>query len=301
MDYGQAGNPKNPCGDPPVGVGGTQTTPTAEGGALRSQDIRTSGDPTGLDGTVIRVDRETGDGLADNPRASSSDPDERRIIAYGLRNPFRMTIRPGTSEPWAGDVGWVHWEEINRIPRPPGQLENLGWPCMEGNGRQDGYESLNLNLCTSLYASGAFRGPFYTYNHGDKVTPEESCSTGSSSTSGLAFTPPGSPLPAEFDGALFFADYARNCIWVMERSGGALPSPGRIKAFRAGAAGVVGLQFGPGGDLYYPDIRDGLIKRIHFSAGNQAPRAVVERHADQRRHAPGRELQRDRLERPRRR
>src|SRR2546423_136035 len=36
-DYGQT---KNPCGDPPSGVGGTQTLPTAEGGAPRAPDMR---------------------------------------------------------------------------------------------------------------------------------------------------------------------------------------------------------------------------------------------------------------------
>lgn len=36
LDYGQLGDPSNPCGDPPVGVGGTQQPPTAEGGSLRS-------------------------------------------------------------------------------------------------------------------------------------------------------------------------------------------------------------------------------------------------------------------------
>jgi len=42
VDYGQTGFPQtNPCGDPPVPVGGTQSPPGAEGGALRSQSILT--------------------------------------------------------------------------------------------------------------------------------------------------------------------------------------------------------------------------------------------------------------------
>ncbi|MGE5276575.1 MAG: PQQ-dependent sugar dehydrogenase, partial [Acidobacteriota bacterium] len=78
-DYGQAGDPLNPGGDPPVPVGGTQTTPTAEGGALRSQDLRTSGDPVTLDGAIIRVDPNTGAGLPDNPLSGDPDPNARRI------------------------------------------------------------------------------------------------------------------------------------------------------------------------------------------------------------------------------
>ena len=40
VDYGQAGDPLNPCGDPPAAVGEAQTAPTAEGGALRAQSLR---------------------------------------------------------------------------------------------------------------------------------------------------------------------------------------------------------------------------------------------------------------------
>ena len=40
VDYGQAGNPVNPCGDTPGGVGGAMSPPSAQGGALRSQDLR---------------------------------------------------------------------------------------------------------------------------------------------------------------------------------------------------------------------------------------------------------------------
>ncbi len=136
VDYGQDGNPVNPCGDPPGGVGATLTAPTAEGGALRSQDLRTSGDPVTLDGAILRVDPATGAALPDNPLVGNADPNARRIIAHGLRNPFRITVRPGTNEIWTGDVGWTDWEEINRITSPTDSVvENFGWPCYEGQNR----------------------------------------------------------------------------------------------------------------------------------------------------------------------
>ncbi len=116
VDYGQDGSPLNPCGDPPGGVGGVLTPPGAEGGALRSQDLRTPADPTSLDGALLRVDPATGAGLPDNPNAASSDPNARRIVAYGMRNPFRFAVHPGTGEVWIGDVGWNTWEEIERHP-----------------------------------------------------------------------------------------------------------------------------------------------------------------------------------------
>jgi hypothetical protein len=46
---GRDGNPSNPCGEPPGAVGATLSPRTAEGGGLRGQDARTTGDPTGLD------------------------------------------------------------------------------------------------------------------------------------------------------------------------------------------------------------------------------------------------------------
>jgi len=135
VDYGQygatyAGDQANPCGDPPGSVGTALTPPAAEGGALRSQSVRRTDGPATLDGAVIRVDPDTGQGLADNPFAGSVNPNARRIVAYGLRNPFRFTQRPGSDELWIGDVGWNTWEEIDRLTAPTGSAgRNFGWPC----------------------------------------------------------------------------------------------------------------------------------------------------------------------------
>jgi glucose/arabinose dehydrogenase len=261
VDLGQYGNTYpgdvvNPCGDP-----------LREGGALRSQDLRTSGDPVGLGGTILRVDPTTGAALPTNPLASSTDPNARRVIAYGLRNPLRFAFRPGTNDLWLGDVGWSNWEEIDRIASPTAGALNFGWPCYEGTGIQASYQATNTPICTGLYAQGnAVAPPVYTYAHSAKVVAGESCPTGSSSISGLSFKSPGGSYPVGYDGALFFADYSRKCIWVMFAGANGLPNPATIQTFVANAAGPVDLEMGPGNDLFYAGFDDGTIRRVVYSS-----------------------------------
>ena len=273
-DYGQDGSPLNPCGDPPVPVGGVQSPPSAQGGALRSQDLRTLLDPTSLDGSVLRVDPNTGAGLPDNPLAASSDPNARRIVATGLRNPFRLTFRPGTSELWVGDVGWSSREEINRVESPAdGSVDNFGWPCHEGPNRQGGYDGADLTICEDLYGQpSATKQPFFSYQHGTPVVSGDNCSTGGSSTAGLAFYE-GGGYPAAYDQALFFADYSRSCVWVMFPQGG-LPAPATRVPF-AGQVAPVNLRIGPGGDLFIVDF-GGVIRRISYQSTNRPPTAVAQ-------------------------
>jgi glucose/arabinose dehydrogenase len=276
-DWGQDGNPLNPCGDPPTGKGSTLTPPTAEGGALRSQDLRTTGDPVTLDGSIIRVDPATGAALPDNPGPGLVGTNSKRIIAYGMRNPFRFTQRLGTDELWVGDVGWNDWEEINRDLNPTDQVENFGWPCYEGPGRQPGYDAANLSVCENLYAAGpgAVTAPYHAYHHSARVEKEgDPCPTGSSSVAGLEFEFAASTndYPAEYDDALFFADYSRDCIWAMRKGADGNPAPGLIRTFVAAAANPVNLENGPNGDLFYVDFDGGTIRRISY---NQGPVAVA--------------------------
>jgi len=121
LDHGQTGNP---CGDPMGGAG----IGDDQGGALRSQDRRSSGDPVTLDGTVIRI----------------TTTRHQRGLA-GRR-------RLGT------------WEEINRI-LPGGAVEDFGWPCSEGDQQQPGYRDANLAICNSLASSQVTR-PVYRWQHG---------------------------------------------------------------------------------------------------------------------------------------
>jgi PKD repeat protein len=86
---------------------------------------------------------------------------------------------------------------------------------------------------------------------------------------------PSGPYPPEYDGALFFADNTRDCIWAMLRDGGTLPSPGSIKPFVQSAANPVDVQIAPNGELFYVDFNGGTVRRLVYTAGNQPPIAVA--------------------------
>jgi glucose/arabinose dehydrogenase len=255
--------PDNPCGDPPSPVGTALSAPTAEGGALRAQDLRTSGDQPGLDGTIIRIDSTTLAALA-----APLDPSQYTgiVAAYGLRNPFRFTFRPGTNELWVGDVGWSTIEELNRLTVPTGATENFGWPCYEGPGPQPQYDLKDLTICENLFGDHTAVSPYYTYTHAaSSLATGDNCPNASGSVvSGVAFYPAGgTPFPAPYSaGGLFFGDYARNCIWFMPNGGDGLPDPTAVKAFASGVSGPVELNVGPDGGLYYVSLNSGTVRRI---------------------------------------
>ena len=69
--------------------------------------------------------------------------------------------------------------------------------------------------------------PYYEYAHRTSMVPGDGCSAAvacDSAITGLAFYTGGS-YPSLYDGALFFADYARNAIFVMPKGQNGLPDP----------------------------------------------------------------------------
>jgi len=109
------------------------------------------------------------------------------------------------------------WEEVDVIPDATDAVaENFGWPCFEGDGRQDGWDF--VPGCQALPAA--------------------------------AVTPPA--YRGEHAGSLFFADYTGGCVFELRAGEDGRPDPGTVGLFAragGGAVGPVELQAGPGGDL----------------------------------------------------
>ncbi len=94
-----------------------------------------------LNGKVLRIDPVTGNGIPSNPFYDGANPrsPRSRLWALGLRNPFRMSLRPGSGSYlpadgnpgtlYMGNVGWNTWECLKVATGP---AQNFGWPLYEG-------------------------------------------------------------------------------------------------------------------------------------------------------------------------
>ena len=243
--------------------------PIGTGGVFRSQDRQTPDDTHHNNGAIIRVDPMTGAPMPGNPLLGAADPALRYLIADGLRNPFRIAVRPRTSELWIGDVGESTWEEINRIPdMSDAVVDNFGWPCYEGAGPFVPGQTANPSICGGI----AVTPPVFQYRHGQPAFSGDSCSPGSSgsSVSALGFYP-GGEYPPEYDGALFVGDFSRNCNWTMLPDTSGVPNPKTMVTVLDDAAGPAGFTFAPNGDLIYSDVAGGSIRRIRLNPDEPPP------------------------------
>jgi glucose/arabinose dehydrogenase/PKD repeat protein len=226
---------------------------TVNDNALRAQDLDS------LAGKLLHVDRN-GAGLPANPFWNGDASANRsKVWAYGLRNPFRMTLRPGSDVPYIADVGWEKWEEVDVGVAG----SNFGWPCYEGTGRTS-YEP--KAICQALYGGGpsAVRAPLHAYAHSG---------SGASITGGTFYS--GTSFPAQYRGAYFYGDYARNWIRFLRVDANDVLVAGSDTGFATGTDSPVQIEMGPDGSLYYLSIDAGRLLRIRYTGAsdNRSPTA----------------------------
>ena len=143
--------------------------PAENVGAFRAQLVNS------FSGKVLRMDPNTGDGIPSNPFYDPAAPraPKSRVWAMGFRNPYRLTLRPGTGSTnpadgdigtlLIGDVGWNTWEEFN-VCTGPGM--NFGWPLYEGFEPHIGYSAAltaNLDQPNPSYDGFSCNVPYFRF------------------------------------------------------------------------------------------------------------------------------------------
>jgi glucose/arabinose dehydrogenase len=264
-------------GQDPAAFGPTRTDPYEDIGAYRSQYIGS------LAGKLLRIRPSSGAGYPSNPYWNGDSMSvQSRVWAYGLRNPFRFTVRPGTgsTDPAAGnpgtvyigDVGWDRYEEMN-VVRTPGQ--NFGWPCYEGFGVRGSYQNATPahHGCSTIGTAtnpAPHSGPTATWHHDDPALGTPAGFIGNCSVAGVFYT--GTRFPAQYRNQYFFADYGQDWIKVaqMNASDGVV----QILPFATNADGPVNVEFDAANEeLIVVSISTSDIWRIRYTAqsGNGAP------------------------------
>lgn len=143
--------------------------PAENVGAMRSQLLDC------MNGKILRIDPNTGNGIASNPFYDAARPrsPQSRVWALGFRNPYRITLRPGTgsTDPadarpgtlYIGDVGWNSWEDLN-VCYEGGM--NFGWPIYEGMNANGSYAAAltqDLDAPNPLYGLTGCNSPYFNF------------------------------------------------------------------------------------------------------------------------------------------
>jgi glucose/arabinose dehydrogenase len=185
-------------GDIAFGLDGYLYVPLGDGGVLYDA-VGNAQDRTVLLGKVVRLDVDNPAGglnygiPPDNPFVGNDQGWREEIFAYGLRNPWRLTIDRLTGDAWVGNVGESTWEEVELVEAG----KNYGWPIMEGPvcapfGPPE-CDQTGLTL------------PVWAYPHEEGV----------SITGGYVYR--GEAIPA-LRGQYVFADFASFKVWYIDRS-----------------------------------------------------------------------------------
>lgn len=92
-----------------------------------------------LNGKIIRINPATGEGAPGNPWSHSSDPNRRRIVAVGFRNPYRLATNPDKNELAITLVGMRTRESVWTMPLRDRSrtVYNAAWPCSEAGWKPD--------------------------------------------------------------------------------------------------------------------------------------------------------------------
>jgi len=175
--------------------------------------------PSSRLGKILRID----------PNRPGAAP---KMVALGVRNPWRFSFDRANGDLWIGDVGQNAIEEVDHVKWPLTGLLNFGWDVYEG---RSSFEPKQLG-------PGRYVPPVAQYTHDD----------GCSITGGYVYR--GSAVPAA-KGRYFYGDYCSGTIWSLRLSGstatGIRKEPFSVRSLTSFGEDGAGELFLVGGDSVY--------------------------------------------------
>lgn len=224
--------------------------------SMRAQNVDS------LAGKVLRINPLTGDGYSDNP-FFDGDPGSNRskVFAYGLRNPFRLTIQPETGNVFIGDVGYNTWEELNT-----GRGANFGWPCYEGgsSGSLPLTFPFSTTACDSLYALGpnGVVTPAFAYPHG----------YGNAIIAGTGMS--GTTYPGVSPKEMLVGDYDLGWLRLISTTAEGHLNIREWLALPQARSSLTQMRVGPDGLVYVNALISGEILQIRYAPESNRPPVV---------------------------
>jgi glucose/arabinose dehydrogenase len=116
-----------------------------------------------------------------------------KLVALGLRNPWRFSFDRANGDLWIGDVGQERLEEVDHVAWPLKGLLNFGWNAYEGT---DSYKQVELG-------PGKLTQPVEQYTH------ENGCSI----TGGFVYR--GTAVPS-LVGRYVYGDFCAGTVWSLK-------------------------------------------------------------------------------------
>jgi glucose/arabinose dehydrogenase len=245
-----------------------------------------------LRGKIFHIN-PNGTGVASNPFYNGNPNAVRsKVFAYGLRNPFRFTLKPGTGGGgvapvlYIGDVGSGEYEEVDVAKGG----ENFGWPCFEGpltnlNEFGGATDFVNGRTCQNEHADSQFlagiTAPLWSYLH---AFLDGESAPGNAIIGGEFAGPNYGPL----SGSYFVADNPYGAMWTLRTDDSDAPVslPANRDDWFAGPSnsnyppdGGLGLpsavHMAPDGNLQYADLFSSQIIELKYCTSNCPPVAIA--------------------------